>query len=156
MRCKLDAGAAASLHRARRFPGGSTGVATIAIVQARGGGEECAVMPELPSWWLERTQADSGIEVPVISLRISKLGKLVSGREARAVFELLAQHGYLSEAGLAHPDAVMLVVQRVHDSWKADPPTGDEPWWHVQADLAAGGLLSPDGLAATREFVPRY
>jgi hypothetical protein len=91
----------------------------------------------------------------MVSLLISKLGKVISGCTPDATYDVLKARGFLSETGLADPRTVVLLVKGVLDSWPVMPRPGDEPWRNIQAALEEGGFLSTAGLAAAREYVSR-
>jgi hypothetical protein len=92
----------------------------------------------------------------MVSLLISRLGKVISGQTPEAMYKALKSYGYLSETALAEPAAVVMVLKRVQDSWPAMPPDGAEMWRNMEAALGEGGFLSATGHEAAGQYVSRH
>jgi hypothetical protein len=74
---------------------------------------------------------------------VSALGYLVDrAASAQEAFHTLNTAGYLSELATARPEAVVELIQKVHDDWPETPAPGAEPWRKVQSEQLAGRAIS--------------
>jgi hypothetical protein len=99
-----------------------------------------------PLIWIEERR--------MVSLHVTAIGYLVSGRTGPEAYEILETHGYLSDSALSKREKVVSLIDQKRAAPKHFAP-GDELWRYIDVALEQAGYLSPKGLTEGRRGLTR-